>query len=522
MKTPRDRRGQNMVLLALLMLFAALMVTMTLSLAIRVKQRHELQTLADAAAYSNAVMTARAYNNAALVNRLEVSYFVASAANQAAISWGTYGRAIFGAARAASKKAATECNALSDEADELSKALQSKEEEYFEKDWDAFDVPAALETAALQGQIGALRDELLTLNGGTAPPQLPLRERLVEALRAQTQVQATLEAAGVNDITAFDGAGAASAAHVDCRQGPSGLCEHPSTALDPDGAGSWSQDMLEASMGSRGKKFVGVRGGVPTVATAVMSKLLQNYPWAEVKSEAAVGDSMWGDGANGTGHTSVARIDLIAHDHGQVSVTLSNRGGGCKETVSVNATTFVRTTDRQTTTDTHTWNDGVDDHANELQHTMGTCASGCPSVWVRTLGFMPDDETTAWGQPKNIVALERDNARNPLPWDLHFAFHFGNQTSQFDQRGLTVKQGAIDIGRPVALATGMAYYHRAGHFDEFPNLLNPFWRATLVPFDIDGAARANGDLHRALSGAGNSVSSDVYQALLQSGFKGLH
>ncbi len=522
MKTARERRGQNMVLLALLMLFAALMVTMTLSLAIRVKQRHELQTLADAAAYSNAVMTARAYNNAALVNRLEVSYFVASAANQAAISWGTYGRALFGAARAASKKAVTQCAALSDEANDLSKALKSKEDAFFEKNWDAFDVPAALETAALQGQIGALRDELLTINGGTAPGTTPMRERLIEALRSQSQVEATLAAAGVNDITALEGAGAASAAHVDCRQGPSGLCEHPSTTLDPDGAGSWSQDMLEASMGSRGRQFVGIRGGKPTVATAVMDELLKNYPWADVKSEASVGDSMWGDGANGTGHTGVARIDLIAHDHGQVTVTLRNRGGGCARTASVNASTFVRTTDRQTTTDTHTWNDSVDDHPNELQHTMGTCAAGCPSVWVRTLGFMPDEESTAWGQPKNIVALERDNAKNPFPWDLHFGFHFGAQASQFDQRGLTVKQGAVDIGRPVALATGMAYYHRSGHFDEFPNLLNPFWRATLVPLDADGAANANGDLNRALSGAGNSLSSEVYQALLQSGFKGLH
>jgi hypothetical protein len=57
-----------------------------------------------------------------------------------------------------------------------------------------------------------------------------------------------------------------------------------------------------------------------------------------------------------------------------------------------------------------------------------------------------------------------------------------------DETGIDLKKdGAMPSG---ALATGIAYYHRIAARDplvwnEPPNLLNPFWRATLVPIDID-------------------------------------
>ena len=94
-------RGQNLVLLALTMLFLALMVTMTIGLGLRIRQKHELQNLADTAAYSNAVMTARTFNNMAAINRLEVSYWVAMAADESLISWTGYARAMANGSRTA-------------------------------------------------------------------------------------------------------------------------------------------------------------------------------------------------------------------------------------------------------------------------------------------------------------------------------------------------------------------------------------------------------------------------------------
>jgi len=102
-------RGQNLVLLALTMLFLALMVTMTLGLGLRIRQKHELQNLADAAAYSNAVMEARAFNNMALINRLQVSYWVAMAADESLISWTGYARGMASGARQAARQALIGC-----------------------------------------------------------------------------------------------------------------------------------------------------------------------------------------------------------------------------------------------------------------------------------------------------------------------------------------------------------------------------------------------------------------------------
>lgn len=89
MRRELPRRGQTLVLFALLMLSAALMAFMTISLGAKAKERLELQTVADAAAYSNAIATARTYNTAALLNRAAVSHWVAMAGVQSLHAWGT-------------------------------------------------------------------------------------------------------------------------------------------------------------------------------------------------------------------------------------------------------------------------------------------------------------------------------------------------------------------------------------------------------------------------------------------------
>src|SRR3712207_4763215 len=89
MRRDLPRRGQTMVLFALLMLSAVLMALMTISLGAKAKERLELQTVADAAAYSNAIATARPYNTAALLNRAAVSHWVAMAGVQSLHAWGT-------------------------------------------------------------------------------------------------------------------------------------------------------------------------------------------------------------------------------------------------------------------------------------------------------------------------------------------------------------------------------------------------------------------------------------------------
>jgi hypothetical protein len=100
-----------------------------------------------------------------------------------------------------------------------------------------------------------------------------------------------------------------------------------------------------------------------------------------------------------------------------------------------------------------------------------------------------DGANGAWGQPKLPVLLVREeNEARPDPWDLMVRFRFGTVG-----RDRTLELGSRDrLNDMAALATGMAYYHRRGAWPEGPNMLNPFWRANLVPVAIDERRRGNG------------------------------
>lgn len=84
----------------------------------------------------------------------------------------------------------------------------------------------------------------------------------------------------------------------------------------------------------------------------------------------------------------------------------------------------------------------------------------------------------AWGQPVlPVMFTQRYRAQND-PFNLNVGFKFSSGAgARFDMRK------AVDTA--LAPAAAMAYYHRRGHLGEPPNLLNPFWHATLVPIEID-------------------------------------
>jgi hypothetical protein len=76
-----------------------------------------------------------------------------------------------------------------------------------------------------------------------------------------------------------------------------------------------------------------------------------------------------------------------------------------------------------------------------------------------------------------------------------------------------------DISRQTAMATGIAYYHRAGHWREPPNLFNPFWRAGLTHPGIDAQGRG-GDVPGALNSSNVPWAADTYNQLKAVGYKG--
>jgi hypothetical protein len=135
------------------------------------------------------------------------------------------------------------------------------------------------------------------------------------------------------------------------------------------------------------------------------------------------------------------------------------------------------------------------------------------------------DQADLFGQPKNYAVVQRDySLRDGAadPWALKFNYQFARsgQGSDLDLRGLQLEDGT-NISKQTALSAGISYYHRAGHFKEHPNLLNPFWRAGLARIDIDHDARdEGGDVEDTLNHVGVPWATEAWSTLRSAGYRG--
>ncbi len=519
MSAARHPRGQNLVLLALTMLFIALMVTITLSLGVKVRQRHELQNLADVAAYSNAVQAARAFNDMAMVNRLMVSTFVAQAADESLISYASYGRAMANAAVVAADNAQVGCTSAANPRGLASLqafaqgARNFKAANYssLEATWEAQDQAAGNEAVSIQHTLAMLSSEISPDVDPAAPVNKnELRYKLFRNFELQTLTRSILDRAGQPDVHVINGPPATITMREfdSCNGDPaSGLCfDH-----------SWSENLLQAAMGSRGDSFSTNRATSPAFPDLASAASNAGVSLSFAKEN---GSGYWSTMSSSPEPHRASTETAWADDHGTVTVS----AGGCSATESIYA--FVKSTDLANTEDQHDWSFKV--NADEPQpvevnhHTMGKCFS-CPSVWVRTVGFLPvDSAADAWGEPKVVVALERDVTARKFPWELHFTFPFvPNATNTaWDARGekLESSVGAgLDVSKQTAEATAIVYFHRFDHWREPPNLLNPFWRATLVAADVDAEGKDDLPASVGLVNQGRA-----WTALKRAGFEGVH
>lgn len=458
----RAPRGQNMVLLALTMLLVTLLVTMTIGLGLRIRQKHELQNLADAAAYSNAVGTARVFNNVALANRVEVSYWVAMAADQSLIDWTSYARAMSAAAAQAADQAADDCDGHDDEFHDFRDAMNTWRESAMPiGPWRTADEQAGREVLAIQGQIDAIRDYSLRSIDSLVP---------MVGCKSSGLTHQVLEAAGrMPGVTCVENP-------VSERE----LFPSAATGLVRESA-VWNEQMREAAMGTRGgDSFMTIRGVVPTNVSAAINSAAGSK--VTVGFSGPRGSAYWASTLShgNKPHTGYA---MWADDHGSVTVS----AGDCSSTSAVSS--HLVSTALQLTNDDHAWapGGGDDAHGNEIvYHTMGPYRDPrYPGIWVYTPGFLPESQADAWGQPKLMVVLQRDLTKMMrFPWELNFTF--GTDGPSWDGTA-----GRFPMQE--AYATSMVYYHRHGQngpgsgWNEVPNLLNPFWRATLVAADVDAS-----------------------------------
>ncbi len=534
--------GQNMLLFALSLLLLVLMVTLTLGIALRVRDNHELQTIADASAYTSAVVNARAYNDAAIINRLEVSYWVAQAADQSLISWTGYARAMLSAGAIGGIIDSFSCNFLA--MIPVFMAMYDNTIRNNISDWDRMDMAAGDESRAIQFHIAGLRDEIQ--NDLFVRLQSERQNQfLARQLVSQSQAEGARVITGGPEKVTTDETMCTTAVYPGSGRG---LCRK----------GTWSDQMLDAAMGSRLHPFLTSRGVVPQVVQNLFNQVNAMGLGINMSATPPTGSGYWGPAGVPTHGNVPATTRAWGDDHGSVSVTFNGPtpgwfgfllpfNGACPITTTIPVNAHVMSTEMEDTTDDHVISPdmltGQPNDIPDVHHTMGTCSPWCPGVWVNTYSFYEDSgEGDAYGQPKSYVALERDYRNVHRPWDLFFNFKFDQSASgeKFDNRGEKLIGWfgrGLDISQAAVLSTGMTYYHRKGQrkgtdlWQETPNLLNPYWRATLVPADIDlrgdpdqlaSPAPGGADVKTALSGASHRWQLDAYQELYRQGFKGLH
>jgi hypothetical protein len=192
---------------------------------------------------------------------------------------------------------------------------------------------------------------------------------------------------------------------------------------------------------------------------------------------------------------------------------------------------WVGSTDRQNTTDSHSWcpeDFEPDDNPPDERHTMlphAVPANGLPDPCAASSCIWPSfvdtnqghlaDPGDVFGQPKLLAGATKDLAAEQKPWNMFFTYHFvpSGQGATTDFRA---KHAVAGIQPELqAVSAAMAYYHRPNHWKEAPNFFNPYWRATLVRANIDATWKA--DFRSSMS----SSNAAAFNALDAAGFKGI-
>lgn len=520
-------RGQTFVLWALTMLFLSVMVLVTLGIATRVRDRTELQMVADAAAYSQAVTVARAFNAISVMNRSSVAATVAAAGTQAQISYSGVLLAVL------QMKCPTE--------------TPDKTSFPQTKYWQA-DEAAANQMARLMGVAGSLYTAGVNIYSNTITDHL-LEQRLTRriAQAANKDLHAPKKGAAKSLVEVNGGD------HVVTRQEISKKSAAKDASVfncsGPVCLVGDSTEKLNATMGSIGWTWVrnrsaggGLTEGSAGFGAASMEKATSNPAFGSTSQM----HTMDYDGVNGR--------NVWAHDHGN-SILPPCPGIDASDPDNWVSTgdAWVMSNDDTPGSDYRTDQHVIpmvqgSGHSNQEgsggekdrtyeKHTLGSC-SWCPGVFPSTISWdiasgekVPKND---YLQPKLYSIVERDLTTRKDPWNLFFKIKINNSSSgtTFDngegyKHQRTVNKLTAEVKKvmrtQVALSAGIVYYHRqiggpdgdAG-WREPPNFLNPFWRATLTSVEGTPDDRPV----ESLQDAGYDEHAAVLKMLNKNGFRG--
>lgn len=539
-----------MVLFVLGTLLIVLMASLTISFAMKVRERIELQTVTDAAAYSNAVATARTFNNIAVMNRAQIGHAVAQAGATSLVSWATLYRAElnaansgFGIGKAPYQLAiATGCPCAWKNSWCRQRCRCGTKGV---ADLNMLQTKLRIEKLRVDAVFQAMEFMVRVQMLGHQAAQLAFyaaQQDVYRDLRSSVDNQAFANRIVRNAMGAGKYAADASwvvpaVGNVNTRELRGGVactddgavCDLPLTVAHA----------VNAAMGSRGFSFVSHRQ-MPLGHYAIHQANLDFVIW--FPDDVVVMPNTNGTTYFGKKGRQVPLIPpyapaLIGDDRGSIFWRYDHllHGGNpvaCPASVAgvMPITSSLVSSGGIMPMPEHRWTGGSE--PGPFNHMLIPCLGGpssCPGIWPPFLDYnltrLLNGEGNVYGQPKNFAVVQRDlTARALDPWDLSFRYRFeqGGAGNVYDARSFTMEDGTPN-GTQTALSTGIAYYHRGrsgglNHWAEPPNLLNPYWRATLVGADIDNTGVD--DAVRTL-GISSPVAAQTFTELRNAGFKGL-
>jgi hypothetical protein len=522
----RGPGGQTTVLFALTLFLMAVMVILTLSISQRVSDRMELQTAADAAAYSEAVATARTLNSLAVLNRVEVGHTVSVMGTMAILSYvSLYWRHVDNVANLFLKEAliylagegaccggwiplpcAHTCGSCkAGRTYHLNGYLHALLHSVLLRSWITSDYPKVYlaDTAKRWNAANAI---------GAAPAGL--ETTLVANLRRELSA------------TSF---AVALASKTQSPQGPvtganAGVNALSLGKLDdalyrPDVTRS-GEPYLAASIanGSRGHPFISHRTHAEWMANLTVPWIVP-YGVAKGKEQGSGNSYLGGLPPALPTATSVPPLDYEASDYGDQTVLFSGAppfdcGPGVPPGVfgagaylaGVKGVSASYEGSKEMDTFVH---DPFDNNPHAFSPPF-------PPFWDYNPTHLAD-AADLFGQPTQSVLMSRQYASAaPYVWDLHLdRGRFLSGTDSFE----TAAPPGIPL-QQVAVGKGIVYYNRIDHSAEPPNLFAPYWRAGLSRMSVDWTP---GSTDPSMLGVLNGIDpsyADEYSGLSKAGYAG--
>lgn len=530
--------GQTLVLFALTLMLLTLLVLMTLSFGSKVKSRMEVQTVADATAYSNAVATARTMNAISVMNRVNVAHTVSTIGTLSLISWVTlfYQHArnaqtlwmyelllfIAGAIVWCMPSPPSLCPGPA-----CPSCISCK--------WGVLDTGVAmfLSMSMANNVRNKLLGDTVVFNQETRPRWLASQALFSNQNLMYTNLLAKLNTPTATFAQTYKAQG--NMPGVSALPAPASLNKADlDTALKPTAAASDDQPYHAAQMvnASRGHLFMPARACINnTCGLAGKWAMKLSWPWVFLAA-----GWVFTDGAkSGAGYLNLSWADPMtsppnghpygtwAHDWGDHTRVLLLKpfkddclGFGIVA-LAVGLIGLDTATSGGVGPNQHT---GI----HNVQHSYKTFP---PFYDYNATGVMDKDDLYA--VPKNMSMVSADPLVRNDPWESRGSSTAGalkfklSGTASFD---MVTEPGLATGGMQNAIGSGVTYYSRPDHYEEPPNLFAPYWRAGLTRMTVDrpqpGAARATYDakLQAMFSASGQAEAAQTFQELVNAGYKG--